>query len=106
MSRRRFPTKALVERLLEFSGCCARCGCKTGGANGLHWDHRIPLAMNGADELHNLEPLCKRCHVTEKTPDDLSRIAKAKRLAARHAGIRKPPHPGFRRLPKPVRSYE
>lgn len=95
MTRRRFSAKALMARLLEFDGKCAACGCKVGGAAGLEWDHVIPLAMGGDDEIANLEPLCRLCHLA-KTRDDARHIAKAKRMQQREAGIRKQPRQGFR----------
>ena len=90
MTRRRFSAKALMQRLLEHDGKCADCGCKTGGPNGLEWDHIVPLANGGDDELANLQPLCIDCHKV-KTRSDKGSIAKAKRQAQRTAGIRRQP---------------
>lgn len=86
MTRRRFSSTALMARLLSFDGKCAACGCKTGGANGLEWDHIIPLKLGGEDTLENLQPLCKACH-KPKTAEDLKHIAKSKRMQQRQAGI-------------------
>lgn len=89
MKRRRFSETALMRRLLEFDGRCA-CGChqKVGGAAGLEWDHVIPLANGGADEIENLQPLTRSCH-KKKTAEDAGNIAKAKRMQRREAGIKK-----------------
>lgn len=88
MTRRRFSATALMDRLVQYNGKCADCGCKTGGANGLEWDHIVPLAIGGEDELDNLQPLCKGCH-RAKTKVDKGRIAKTKRQRQRAAGIPK-----------------
>jgi 5-methylcytosine-specific restriction enzyme A len=90
MSRKRFPARALMARLLEFGGRCADCRCKTGGAAGLDWDHIHPLAMGGADELDNLQPLCRGCHKA-KTKTDAAQIGKARRMDQRNAGIKRQP---------------
>ena len=90
MNRRRFSAKALMARLQEFNGRCVDCDCKTGGSNGLEWDHIVPLAMHGQDEIDNLQPLCKVCHKA-KTRTDKGHIAKAKRMDQRNAGIRRQP---------------
>lgn len=98
MTRRRHSARALAARLLEFDGKCACCGCKIGGAAGLDWDHRIPLAMGGDDTVENLQPLCRACH-RAKTATDAGHIAKAKRMNQREAGIRRQPRnplPGSR----------
>jgi 5-methylcytosine-specific restriction protein A len=67
-------------------GVCHLCGLKISGK----WDveHVIPLALGGADDEANMLPAHKSCHA-EKTADDLARTAKAKRMKAKHLGIRK-----------------
>jgi len=84
--RRRLSAKALMQRLLDMGGVCAECGCKTGGANGLEWDHIIPLAMGGGDTIENLQPLCRMCH-RAKTVKDVGHIAKARRMTQRRMGV-------------------
>ena len=89
MTRKRFSAKALMARLLEYDGKCAEpeCRCKLGGSHGrIEWDHIIPLAMRGRDEIENLQPLCVACH-KRKTKDDKGDIGKAKRMDQRAAGI-------------------
>lgn len=48
-------------------------------------DHIIPLAAGGSDDDDNLHPVHVRCH-TEKTSDDLGRIAKINRVRSKHLG--------------------
>lgn len=100
MNRRRFSTRALVSRLLEYEGRCAECKCKVGGAVGLDWDHIIPLAFGGIDGIDNLQPLCRPCHKA-KTALDVGRIAKSNRVRARHLGAKQPRAilPGSRKSP-------
>lgn len=86
MTRKQFSASALWHHLLTFEGKCADCQCKTGGANGLEWDHVTPLAMGGDDTLDNLQPLCRACHKA-KTAQDKAHIGKAKRMNQRQAGI-------------------
>lgn len=89
MSRKQFSKKKLEKLLSTFNGKCRMCQCVIDGASGLEWDHRIPLALGGEDELANLEPLCIRCHRT-KTKSDVTQIAKATRQRQRNLGISKP----------------
>ena len=91
MTRKRFSATALTKRLLEFDGKCAdpECRCKLGGSHSrIEWDHIIPLGMRGEDAIDNLQPLCTACH-KRKTKTDKGRIAKAKRMDQREAGIKR-----------------
>ncbi len=63
-----------------------------------HLDHVIALAAGGKDEDDNLHPVHEKCHL-RKTSDDVARIAKGKRMRARHLGTKPPsarPVPGSR----------
>ena len=62
-------------------------------------DHPIPLANGGTDEDEALKPAHARCHL-DKTVGDIGKIAKGKRMRARHLGTKPPPQrimPGSRR---------
>ena len=76
---------ALFERE---GGVCHICSVKI--QVGQPWDveHVIPFALGGADDESNMQPAHKICHAP-KTVDDVRRIAKAKRMAAKHVGIKK-----------------
>lgn len=83
-----------TERLAIFTrahGRCWICGEKIGLAERWDIEHRIPLAMGGdeAKGSDNLQPAHARCHAP-KTAEDVARIAKAKRVEAKHLGIRAP----------------
>lgn len=87
MKRRRFSARDLTKLLATFGGKCRMCQCEINGSSGLEWDHHIPLAIGGDDELDNLEPLCVRCHRV-KTKGDVTRIAKSTRQRQRNLGIK------------------
>ena len=62
-------------------------------------EHRIPLAMGGTDDDENCYPALADAHL-KKTVEDLSKIAKAKRVRLKHLGAKMPkgrPMPGTRR---------
>lgn len=73
---------------------CAQCGADVSAAvdtgfasarvDGAEVDHRIPIALGGADEAENAQVLCVRCH-KRKTKSDRKRIDKAKRVGRREA---------------------
>lgn len=62
-------------------------------------DHVIALAAGGTDDDGNLAPAHAKCHL-DKTVKDVERIAKGKRVRAKHLGTKAPPArpmPGSRR---------
>lgn len=93
------PTKRL--RLFEAShGQCHICGQRIKPGEAWEVEHRIPLALGGADDETNTAPAHKACHVI-KSVTDFARIAKAKRMKIKHYGARKPST-----FPKPPPGYE
>lgn len=97
------PRKAMSpqRRLRIFErdhGVCWHCGVKIDGVHEA-WtiEHIRALGLSGEDEDKNCAPAHEHCRRV-KDKDDIARIAKAKRVKARHIGIRKPPTlqgPGF-----------
>lgn len=82
---------------------CQVCGLGV-KAGGYAFDHINPDGLTGKPTLANCQVLCTACHV-EKTRGDVARIAKAKRVEAKHIGLRsKQPNrlrgPGFRKREK------
>ena len=69
-------------------GVCHICGLKI--RVGELWDveHVIPLALLGEDTEANMKPAHRLCHQV-KTVADASSWSKAKRMAAKHVGIKK-----------------
>ena len=63
--------------------CCAEVVHKK------HFDHIIPAALGGDNSLTNCAVLCLPCHGAKTQKIDVPMIAKAKRVADKHRGIRK-----------------
>ena len=65
-----------------------------------HFDHVIPDAIGGKNDLQNCSVLCVPCHDDKTRKRDMRVIAKAKRVSDKHNGIRSAPKlrgPGFRK---------
>ncbi|MGV6875880.1 HNH endonuclease signature motif containing protein [Pseudochelatococcus sp. B33] len=67
---------------------CPLCGGRLGDLTGLDFDHAVPLALGGADDLSNLRAVHRDCHKAKtngrpatSAGGDIHAIAKAKRLA-------------------------
>lgn len=58
-------------------------------------EHVVPLASGGADDESNIAPAHYSCAI-EKTRDDVKRIARGKRVRAKHLGTRTRSPRGFR----------
>jgi 5-methylcytosine-specific restriction enzyme A len=90
-ARKPLTTKQRVELFRAHNGMCCLCIGKI--MAGELWDveHRTPVAMGGTSELANLAPAHRKCHAV-KTKIDVTAIAKAKRIEAKHFGakIKKP----------------
>ena len=89
MSRREFSAKVKVAAFERCKGCCEYCGVRL-SVGKTHYDHRIPDAMGGEPTLGNCDVLCVACHSAKTRLADVPTIAKAKRIKARHIGIKKP----------------
>lgn len=87
--RREFSAKIRVQAFERASGRCENCGVKL-AAGAIQYDHSIPDAMGGEPTLDNCMVLCRACHGSKTSKDDVPAIAKAKRRQARHLGIKKP----------------
>lgn len=92
-----------LQRLKVFEAAKGVCHlCQQRIQVGQKWDveHVRPLALGGADDETNMRPAHKVCHA-EKTKADAASWSKAKRMKAKHLGIkprsswRKPP-PGYK----------
>ena len=100
--RQFFSTSFRLNLFLKRKGACARCYQKIDAGKAWDIDHIIPLGLGGTNEAKNLQILCKPCHQSKTSQSDIPRIAKTKRLKARHLGARSPstrPIPGSRRSP-------
>jgi 5-methylcytosine-specific restriction protein A len=97
--RKEFSTKTKALAFQRANGRCEECGFRLTPGK-FHYDHAIPDGLTGGNDLDNCRCICVGCH-SRKTPVDVSRIAKAKRVQARHIGARQSrnPLPGGRRSP-------
>lgn len=84
------PTRRL--RIFEdANGLCHICEQKIFG-KGWEVEHVIPLALGGADDGSNMRPAHTDCH-GKKTKTDNASWSKAKRMKAKHYGIRRSSNP-------------
>jgi 5-methylcytosine-specific restriction endonuclease McrA len=103
MSRTEFTKQTMRQALERAEGLCEgllstgeRCNAAL-TIGKYHFDHIIPDAIGGDNSLVNCQVLCVVCHADKTTKRDIPIIAKAKRVADRHLGIRKPSRfPGSR----------
>jgi 5-methylcytosine-specific restriction endonuclease McrA len=98
MGRRRneFPAKVKVAAFERANRCCEECGVDIRPGNGPEYDHIVPDAIGGGNDLENCRVLCIPCHGKKTAKKDVPAIARTKRLAAKHIGAKPQPK---RRLP-------
>ena len=100
MARKEFPRSvkvaAVMRATIDGKMFCEGCGALITGKFEI--DHIRADGLLGEPTLENARILCSPCH-KEKTRADVGAIAKAKRLEARHLGIRKSGK-GFQRREK------
>ena len=97
-----FSTSFRLTLFLKRKGICTACAQKIEAGKAWDIDHILPLALGGTNEPDNLQILCRSCHKTKTARFDVPRIAKTKRLKARHLGARAlstRPMPGSRHSP-------
>ncbi len=91
MKRRTLSTAQKVALFIAAQCRCHICNAIIHPA-AERWEveHVIPLAMGGADNETNMRPSHIACHKV-KSATGSTDLAKAKRIEARHKGIRKTP---------------
>jgi 5-methylcytosine-specific restriction endonuclease McrA len=87
--RREFSAKVMLAAYERAAGSCEGCGLPL-HVGRFHYDHILPDALGGTPTLDNCQVLCVACHGKKTAGTDVPRIAKAKRVRAKHLGIRKP----------------
>lgn len=77
----RKPFSEAVKRAVQerSGGTCEKLGCE---AEGIEYDHGIPVALGGESTLENCWLLCGACH-QKKTALDVKMIARADRKGGR-----------------------
>jgi 5-methylcytosine-specific restriction protein A len=86
--RQEFSKKVRLAAWDRCGGHCEGCTAKLYPGK-FTYDHIIPDWMGGEPTLENCQVICSACD-KPKTAKDQGDIAKAKRIRAKHAGIRKP----------------
>ena len=68
-------------------GKCETCGAhlQTGK---FHYDHEIPDALGGSNDLKNCKVVCTACHGAKTTGQDVPQISKMKRQHRGHIGAK------------------
>jgi 5-methylcytosine-specific restriction endonuclease McrA len=92
--RQEFTTKTRREALERSGGFCE--GTKADGTrcNANLWqkrrifDHIIPCALGGTNDLSNAQVLCTTCDDIKTDKKDIPTIAKAKRISDKHQGVK------------------
>jgi 5-methylcytosine-specific restriction endonuclease McrA len=84
--RRDLPALLRAQIMLRQNGRCFDCGTRL-MLGRMIFDHRPPLALreqrDDANDPERLAAICRACD-QQKTPRDLKKIAKTKRLALDH----------------------
>lgn len=95
MSRQNFTKQTMREALARCNGLCEgilssgeRCNANL-WQKSRHFDHVIPDAIGGKNDLSNCQVLCVPCHDEKTRKKDIPIIAKSKRNWDKHNGIRK-----------------
>ena len=86
--RKRFLSKFRLNLFLERNSTCQACQSKIHPGQKWEIDHIIPLAIGGDNSPQNLQVLCKICHRFKTNTQDLSAIAKIKRIKIKHLGAK------------------
>ncbi len=89
MSRREFSNYTKAQAAIRANGHCEGCTRRL-LAGDYNYDHIVPHAMGGPSTADNIQLLCKACHGSKTTKQDVPQIAKAKRRERARFGIKKP----------------
>lgn len=92
--RREFPAKVRVAAYERCGGKCEACSAPLRPGR-FAYDHVLPDGLGGAPVIENCAVLCDACHSAKTTGQDVPRIAKAKRVRAKHLNAKpRRPWPG------------
>jgi 5-methylcytosine-specific restriction enzyme A len=86
MKRLKISSKMRLEMFFKANNQCQSCQAKIHPGQKWEIDHIIPLALGGDNAPQNLQILCKICHEFKINTQDLSIIAKIKRIKIKHLG--------------------
>jgi 5-methylcytosine-specific restriction enzyme A len=89
MTRRRMTPLRRARIFDAAGGVCHICDLRILAGEPWEVEHVIALEISGDDSDGNLRPAHVACH-RAKTAEDAGRIAKAKRVRAKHIGAHRP----------------
>lgn len=90
MNRVEFTAKTKDKAFERAKGLCELCAAPL-QVGRLHYDHRLPCALGGTNDLANCQVLCTPCHTEKTSKEDVPRIRKADRQRRAHIGAKKEP---------------
>ena len=90
MKRDEFSLKTKQAAAERAAGYCEECSRPFKAYEKRHYDHIIPCAIGGTNEIGNCAVLCIPCHKNKTGTADIPRIAKAKRNYRKSNHIKKP----------------
>lgn len=94
MTRAEFSNTTRRKAFDRAKGLCETCGhdfAKSGKRP--EYDHRLPDALGGRNDLPNCVVLCAPCHGIKTAKEDVPRIRKADRQRTRAIGAHRPKTP-------------
>ncbi len=99
MSRAEF-TKLTKAQAFQRAGGRCECGCGSKLTPGeIEYDHRIPAAVGGTNDLSNCVVMRKKCHRRKTSTKDVPEISKSVRVSEKAMGLRKSSRP-MRKAPE------
>jgi 5-methylcytosine-specific restriction endonuclease McrA len=85
MPRSEFPANVKDKAYARAASKCELCGgILTIGK--FEYDHRLPDALGGKNDLANCMVICTPCHKAKTSKEDVPRIRKADRQRKKHIG--------------------
>lgn len=97
MSKRaEFSKQTKLEAWKRCGGFC-ECGCGLKILGVPEYDHIIPAAIGGSNDLDNCQVLMKKHH-RDKTDEDVPAISKSQRIYEKRAGLRRTKRPMAKRV--------
>jgi 5-methylcytosine-specific restriction protein A len=82
--RQEFSRKTKAEAFARAKGKCESCSVKIRPGVGPEYDHIIPDAVDGGNDLSNCKVLCFNCHGIKSDTKDKPEIAKTKAIRDKH----------------------
>jgi len=94
--RQEFSRKNKAEAFARAKGKCESCSVKIRPGVGPEYDHIIPDAVDGGNDLSNCKVLCFNCHGAKSNMKDKPEIAKTKAIRDKHTNAFSKSQRGFK----------